>query len=112
MDDIRNLFKSEYSHQSNIEIKKDEHETPNYDRVSEPTSNNLFHCYKNEIEVEKDKSKALVGYQKFKKANHDNRAHDPGYCYKNRIKIGKASSQKSMGMSHAMEINKHGQLPK
>lgn len=56
LNDVRNLFESEYSHQSGVGTKKDEREAPDNDRVSAPTSYDLFHYYQNKTNIKNDYS--------------------------------------------------------
>ncbi|RIB13929.1 hypothetical protein C2G38_2144308 [Gigaspora rosea] len=89
LDDVRTLFNHGRDFQNGVRNKKTKHKASNNSQTSVPTVNNLFHCYQNGIEAGKDKYKEFIGYQKSKKANHDNRARDFNYRYQNKIKIGK-----------------------
>ncbi|CAG8687939.1 19363_t:CDS:1, partial [Gigaspora margarita] len=83
LDDVRNLFESEYSHQSGVGIKKDEREAPDNDRVSAPTSCKLFHCYQNETNIKKDAQRVFAGHQQSVKKSLTKGICNPGYCYQN-----------------------------
>ncbi|RIB25579.1 hypothetical protein C2G38_446998 [Gigaspora rosea] len=87
--DVRTLFNHGRDFRNGVRNKRTKHKASNNSQTSVPTVDNLFHCYQNEIEAGKDKSKEFIGYQKSDKANHDNGAHDFNYRYQNKIKIGK-----------------------
>lgn len=74
--DIWTLFNYGYDYYNEDRIKRKQDKTSKYYQTLVPILSNLFHCYQNKREVEKDKSKAFIGWQNIKKINYNNRACD------------------------------------
>ncbi|RIB17870.1 hypothetical protein C2G38_2246130 [Gigaspora rosea] len=116
--DIRSLFNLEQVYQNGIGIKKGKQETSNNDEPA-PTFSGSFHCYQNEMGVEKKERKTPKIDQKSKKTDHDDRTCDPSRCYQNGVndpinkaKIGRVEERNNLGNSYQNGIGIEKYEPK